>query len=175
MRGTRGRLGSRCFDRLITTRLALPRHGARDSGSGVDKWLGIHEASAVPARVNFSGGSSGEWSHPRGVLNSNRGFVELGSHALNRLRRKPIIEFYAWNVPPTSNKERNDPGRPGRDSLRLARYYESLLHTGKFESRAGLARFLGVSRANVTQVLNRLKSCASNEPHADEARPEAAG
>ena len=35
-------------------------------------------------------------------LNLNRGFVELGSYALNRLRRKPIIEFYAWNAPPTS-------------------------------------------------------------------------
>ena len=94
---------------------------------------------------------------PRGVLNLNRGFVELGSYALNRLRRKPIIEFYAWNAPPTIKKERNDPGKPGRDPLRLARYYQSLLDSGKFESRASLARFLGVSRANVTQVLNRLK------------------
>jgi biotin operon repressor len=38
----------------------------------------------------------------------------------------------------------------------LARYYQSLLDTGKFESRAALARFLGVSRARVAQVLNRL-------------------
>ena len=86
----------------------------------------------------------------------NRGFVELGSYALNRLRRKPIIEFYAWNVPPASKKDRNDPGKSVRDPLRLARYYQSLLDTGKFESRAALARFLGVSRARVTQVLNRL-------------------
>jgi hypothetical protein len=92
----------------------------------------------------------------------NRGFVELGSHALNRLRRRPMIEFYAWNAPPTSEKEPNDPGKPGRDPLRLARYYQSLLDTGKFESRAALARFLGVSRARVTQVLNRL--IAANVP-----------
>jgi hypothetical protein len=86
----------------------------------------------------------------------NRGFVELGSYALNRLCRKPIIEFYAWNTPPTSKKEQNDPGKPDRDPRRLAHYYQSLLDTGKFESRAALARFLGVSRARVTQVLNRL-------------------
>jgi predicted metal-dependent peptidase len=84
--------------------------------------------------------------------------VELGSYALNRLRRKPIIEFYAWTAPPTTKKARNDPGKSRHDPLRLARYYQSLLDTGKFESRAALARFLGVSRANVTKVLNRLKN-----------------
>jgi len=99
-------------------------------------------------------------SYPRGVLNSNRGFVELGSYALNRLRRRPVIKFYAWNTPPAIKQERNDPGNPGRDPLRLARYYQSLLDTGKFESRAALARFLGVSRARVTQVLN----CLHNTP-----------
>jgi len=41
--------------------------------------------------------------------------------------------------------------------MKLARYYQSLLDSGKVESRAALARFLGVSRARVTQVLNRLK------------------
>ena len=87
----------------------------------------------------------------------NRGFVELGSYALNRLRRKPIIELHAWNAPPTSRNEQNDPGNPGHDPLRLARYYQSLLDSGKFESRAALARFLGVSRARVTQVLKRLR------------------
>jgi Mn-dependent DtxR family transcriptional regulator len=43
-----------------------------------------------------------------------------------------------------------------RDPLKTAHYYRSLLDTGKFESRAALARYLGVSRARVTQVLNRL-------------------
>ena len=107
---------------------------------------------------------AGRKSAPRGVHYSNHGFVELGSYALNRLRRKPIIEFHAWNAPPTTENERNDPGKPCRDPLRLARYYQSLLDTGKFESRAALARFLGVSRANVTQALNRLKLCAGINP-----------
>jgi hypothetical protein len=110
----------------------------------------------------------------RGVLNLNRGFVELGAYAINRLRRKPLIEFYAWNAPAASEREANDPGKPGRDPLRLARYYQSLLDTGKFESRAALARFLGVSRANVTQVLNRLKFCAGINPTSHRSATEIA-
>ncbi len=40
--------------------------------------------------------------------------------------------------------------------MKLARSYQSLMDSGKFASRAALARYLGVSRARVTQVLNRL-------------------
>ena len=40
--------------------------------------------------------------------------------------------------------------------LKVARYYQSLMDSGKFESRAALARYLGVSRAWLTQVLRRL-------------------
>jgi hypothetical protein len=98
---------------------------------------------------------------PRGVLNSNRGFVELGSYALSRLRRKPTFEFFAWNTPQRDQKAGNDSKRPARDPLRLARYYQSLLDGRKFESRAALSRFLGVSRARVTQVLNRLRTSTS--------------
>ena len=36
------------------------------------------------------------------------------------------------------------------------RVVEILLDSGKFENRAALARYLGVSRARVTQVLRRL-------------------
>jgi len=46
-----------------------------------------------------------------------------------------------------------------RDPLELARYYQSLLESGQFANRAALARFLGVSRARVTQVLQRLLAC----------------
>lgn len=41
--------------------------------------------------------------------------------------------------------------------MHLAFYYQSLLDSGKVSSRAKLARFIRVSRARVTQVLNRLK------------------
>lgn len=40
--------------------------------------------------------------------------------------------------------------------MRLALHYQSLLDSGQVSSRAELARFLGVSRARVTQVLKRL-------------------
>jgi hypothetical protein len=117
-------------------------------------------------------GSHVRQEYPRGVLNLNRGFVELGSYALNRLRRKPIIEFYAWNAPRTNYKESSDPGKPDRDPLRLARYYKSLLDTGKFESRAALARFLGVSRARVTQVMNRLRQASDHSFTCPTASPD---
>lgn len=95
---------------------------------------------------------------PRAEPEFKRGFVELGYYALKRLQRKPIIEFHAWNPPQPAQKKESDPGKPRQDPLRLARYYQSLLDSEKFESRAALARFLGVSRARVTQVLKRLKS-----------------
>ena len=79
------------------------------------------------------------------------------SYALNRLRRKPTFEFFAWNALERDQTTGNDRKRPARDPLHLARYYQSLLDGGKFESRAALARFLDVSRARVTQVLNRLR------------------
>lgn len=50
-----------------------------------------------------------------------------------------------------------------RDPLKLAHYYQSLLDSGHFENRAALARYLGVSRARVTQVLKRLDApCQSD-------------
>jgi hypothetical protein len=68
-----------------------------------------------------------------------------------------------------------DPGKRDRDPLRLARYYQSLLDTGKFESREVLARFLGVSRANATQILNCLKLCPDTTPAVRSGTEVAAG
>ncbi|MDG2391687.1 MAG: hypothetical protein P8M30_20460 [Planctomycetaceae bacterium] len=51
----------------------------------------------------------------------------------------------------------SESAKPVRDRMRLARYYQSLLDSGVVETRAQLSRFLGVSRARVTQVLNRLE------------------
>ena len=95
---------------------------------------------------------------PRGVLNSNQGFVELGAFVIHSLRRAPIITFYAWNAPAANHANQNGTKKSAPDPLRLARYYQSLLDSGKFENRASLARHLGVSRARVTQVLNRLNT-----------------
>ena len=88
--------------------------------------------------------------------------MELGAFAVNRLRQAPSIEFDPWNAPIASKQRQRKARKPRRDPLRLARYYQSTLESGKFESRASLARFLGVSRARVTQVLNRLKPGADS-------------
>lgn len=98
------------------------------------------------------------------MRHSHRGFVELGAYELNRLRRTPVYTFYPWNARPAIEKSPPPTRKSTRDPLLLARYYQSLLDTGRFESRAALARFLGVSRARVTQVLNRLKSPATACP-----------
>ncbi len=45
--------------------------------------------------------------------------------------------------------------------MKLARHYQALLDSGRFENRAALARHLGVSRARVTQVLRRLRTTPS--------------
>jgi len=93
---------------------------------------------------------------PRGGLNPNRGFIELGAFRTKRLRRLPEIEMFEWNSISDRIREDRDALKPQRDRMRLARLYQALLDSGEFESRAALARHLGVSRAHVTQVLNRL-------------------
>ncbi len=95
---------------------------------------------------------------PRPGLNSHHGFVELGAFVVNSLRQTRSYEFSPWNAVPAAAKTPTTPRKPARDPLRLARYYQSLLDSGKFENRAALARHFGVSRARVTQVMNRLKS-----------------
>jgi hypothetical protein len=85
------------------------------------------------------------------------GFVERGTLQFDRLRRAAVIAIFPWNT--FSNAKPNPKATPKecRNLLALAPYYLSLLNSGKFESRAALARYLGVSRARVTQVLNRLR------------------
>jgi hypothetical protein len=67
-----------------------------------------------------------------------------------------IIAIFPWNGSIDQMPQPNPVPKERRDPLRLALYYQSILDTGKFESRAALARYLGVSRARVTQVLRRL-------------------
>ena len=55
------------------------------------------------------------------------------------------------------------------DPLRLARYYQSFFDSDKFKSRVALTRFLGGSRARVTQFLNRISTSATQLPDAARA------
>ncbi|NJO56785.1 MAG: hypothetical protein HC834_11210 [Rhodospirillales bacterium] len=68
-----------------------------------------------------------------------------------------MIVLRPWNSH-CDDEPQPKPARKERpDGMKLARHYQALLDSGKFESRAALARHLGVSRARVTQVLARLK------------------
>ena len=93
---------------------------------------------------------------PRGGLNPNRGFVELGAFRTKRLRRLPRIEMFKWNSVSDQIRAESESERPKRDRMRLAYQYQKLLDSKVVTTRAELARHLGVSRARVTQVLNRL-------------------
>jgi hypothetical protein len=75
---------------------------------------------------------------------------------VNRLRRSPAIAAFPWNAVSDAKPEPKPAPRERRDPLKLARHYQSLMDSGKFESRAALAPYLGVSRSRVTQVLQRL-------------------
>jgi hypothetical protein len=87
---------------------------------------------------------------------------------LKRLHRAAVIAIFPWNAVSDAKPQTKPARRERRDSLKLARYYQSLLDSGKFENRAALVRFLGVSRARATQVLKRLNAI----PPADDAEEE---
>ena len=84
------------------------------------------------------------------------GLVEVGAFRINNLRRSPKVELYAWNPISAIPKPKSEQKKPRPDGMARARYYQSLLDSGEVETRAELARHLGVSRARVTQVLKRL-------------------
>jgi len=93
---------------------------------------------------------------PRGGLNSITGFVELGTLQIMRLHRAAVIAIHPRNGPSDAKPANKSEPKEKRDPLKLARYSQSLLDSGKFESRAALARYLGVGLARVTQVLRRI-------------------
>ena len=91
------------------------------------------------------------------------GLIERGTFQLKRLHRAPVIALFPWNG--FSDPEPKVPAAPreSRDPLSLARYYQSLHNSGQFANRAALARYLGVSRSRVTQVLRRVKPSSSQD------------
>jgi hypothetical protein len=85
------------------------------------------------------------------------GLVELGAFRTNSLRRSPKVVFYPWKPISTIPEAPRKAKKPKPDPMKLAHEYQALLDSGVVHTRAELARHLGVSRARVTQVLNRLK------------------
>jgi hypothetical protein len=68
------------------------------------------------------------------------------------------MQFYPWSPVSDIASPETEPKKPVHDRLRLARYFQPLLASGEVETWAESARFLGVSSARITQVLNRLKT-----------------
>jgi hypothetical protein len=76
-------------------------------------------------------------------------------------RHQPVI--YSLNSAFRTTK----PQRQPRSQLKLeaierARQWKALIGTNGIEPKADLARYLGISRARITQVLKRLSNCSFN-------------
>jgi hypothetical protein len=84
------------------------------------------------------------------------GLVEVGAYCINNLRRSARVDFYCWKPISGIPMPKIPPKKSKRDRMKLPLYYQSLLDSGEVQTRAELARHLGVSRARVTQVLRRL-------------------
>src|SRR5262245_49786610 len=87
--------------------------------------------------------------------NRARGTINNHLHAAERLIDNPSQHSTALK-----------PARKSKTlalSSAIARYYQSLLDSGQFANRAALARYRGVSRSRVTQVLRRVKPSSSQD------------
>jgi DNA-binding MarR family transcriptional regulator len=71
--------------------------------------------------------------------------------------------MFKWSSVSDQIRAESESAKPKRDPMRLAHHYQALLDSGEVETRAELARLLGVSRARVTQVLDRLKPISESE------------
>jgi hypothetical protein len=56
---------------------------------------------------------------------------------LKRLRRAAVIEVIPWNGSSESERKVSAAPKEPRDPPKLARYYQSLLDYGQFETRLG--------------------------------------
>jgi hypothetical protein len=120
----------------------------------------LNRGTGQPLRVSRV--AAKQWNELRPESSPRRsqlepGLIERGAFQVKRLHRKAIVAFFPWNGSSGTQQQVPPPQKESRDPLKLARYYQSLLDSGQFENRAVLARYLGVSRARVTQVLRRLR------------------
>ena len=112
--------------------------------------------------------SADEQKAPRVDQFKNQSLFTVGAWKINRLRRQPHLEFYPWKSPESIPVAPPTSKRVNRDPLALAHFYQSLLDSHVVATRAQLARYLGVSRARVTQVLRRLARTSRTQEGAGE-------
>lgn len=93
---------------------------------------------------------------PRVIHSANHSLIEQGAWKIKRLRRQHVVELHPWSSPQSLPAAPAEPQRVNRDPLALARLYQGLIDAGIAKNRAEVARYFGVSRARVTQVLRRL-------------------
>ncbi len=87
----------------------------------------------------------------------NTGLIDRGVWRIKRVRRWQVAELFPWRSLDSLNSPVSEPLSVKRDPLSQARLYQSLLDAGLAKNRADVARYFGVSRARVTQVLRRLQ------------------
>jgi len=71
-------------------------------------------------------------------------------------RRHQALIFSLNPSPQRLGKAKRSRDEIRRQALQLAKRWQALIGTNGIETRADLARYLGISRARVTQVLRRL-------------------
>ena len=94
---------------------------------------------------------------PQVIHLENRCLVDRGAWQIKRLRRGQVVELTPWSSLESLDSTVSGPLPVKRDPLAQARLYQSLLDSGLAKNRADVARYFGVSRARVSQVLNRLQ------------------
>jgi len=94
---------------------------------------------------------------PQIIRPENRCILDRGVWQVKKLRRGQVVELTPWATLFSVDPAPSGHESVKRDPLALARLYLSLLESGLAKSRADVARYFGVSRARVTQVLRRLE------------------
>ncbi len=117
--------------------------------------VNVHKGACLQQSIEVVGDPSPRLSQ----LDSQ--FIERGALFVRRLRRRPVIVLHPWTAHSDEMPAKTSARKARPDGMKLARHYQALLDSGKFESRAALACHLEVSRARVTQVLRRLNSIAN--------------
>jgi hypothetical protein len=82
------------------------------------------------------------WARAGSALSASvrvTGFIERGTLHIKTLHRAAVIALIPWGSPSGPEPRAPAASQLRRDPLHLARYYHSLLDSGKFESQSALA------------------------------------
>lgn len=86
----------------------------------------------------------------------NTGLIDRGVSRIKRLSQWQVAELTPWSNLSSLNSTVSAPLSVKRDPRAQAPLNQCLLDSGLARNRADVARYFGVSRVRVTQVLNQL-------------------